>query len=135
MKFYFILLSFFFVACNNKESEYFELKDQKEISSFSYVLDKNSRVIKETINSKYDNNVNFNTINTFLYDSKGRLKEKESKEVKDYYFYNENDSLILHYTLDKKDTRPLYVSIWGGANCLAQALWKLKMTRSPQQES
>jgi hypothetical protein len=36
-------------------------------------------------------------------------------------------------SLDKKDNRPLYVSIWGGANCLAQALWKLKMTRAPDQ--
>lgn len=32
--------------------------------------------------------------------------------------------------LEKKDPRPLYVSIWGGANVLAQALWKLKETRS-----
>jgi hypothetical protein len=35
--------------------------------------------------------------------------------------------------LDKKDDRPLYVCVWGGANCLAQALWKLKMTRSPEE--
>jgi hypothetical protein len=35
-------------------------------------------------------------------------------------------------TLDKKDDRPVYVCVWGGANCLAQALWTLRMTRSPQ---
>ena len=35
--------------------------------------------------------------------------------------------------LDKKDDRPLYLCIWGGANCLAQALWKLKLTRSPEE--
>lgn len=35
--------------------------------------------------------------------------------------------------LEKKDDRPLYVCVWGGANCLAQALWKIKMARSPAQ--
>ena len=34
-------------------------------------------------------------------------------------------------SLDKKDDRPLWVLVWGGPNCLAQALWKLMMTRSP----
>ena len=38
-------------------------------------------------------------------------------------------------TLDKKDQRRLYVCVWGGANCLAQALWKIKMTRAPQEAS
>ncbi|AEE48811.1 DUF1593 domain-containing protein [Haliscomenobacter hydrossis] len=33
--------------------------------------------------------------------------------------------------VDKNDARPVYVSIWGGANCLAQALWKVRMTRTP----
>jgi hypothetical protein len=33
-------------------------------------------------------------------------------------------------TLDKKDTRPVWVLVWGGPNCLAQALWKVKETRS-----
>ncbi len=33
--------------------------------------------------------------------------------------------------LDKPDERPLWVTIWGGANTLAQALWKIKMTRPP----
>jgi hypothetical protein len=30
----------------------------------------------------------------------------------------------------KKDDRPLYIQAWGGANVLAQALWKLKRTES-----
>ena len=34
-------------------------------------------------------------------------------------------------TIDKKDDRPIWVLVWGGPNCLAQALWKLRMTRSP----
>lgn len=32
-------------------------------------------------------------------------------------------------TLEKNDDRPLWVSIWGGANTLAQALYKLRATR------
>jgi len=34
--------------------------------------------------------------------------------------------------VDKKDDRPLWVTVWGGANCLAQALWKVKHTRSKE---
>ena len=39
-----------------------------------------------------------------------------------------SESLI--QAVDKSDERPLWVSVWGGANCLAQALWKVKQTRS-----
>lgn len=35
--------------------------------------------------------------------------------------------------LDKKDDRPLWVLVWGGPNCLAQALWKLRMSRTPDE--
>jgi hypothetical protein len=35
--------------------------------------------------------------------------------------------------VDRKDPRPVWIPIWGGANCLAQALWKVKMTRSPEE--
>ncbi len=44
-----------------------------------------------------------------------------------------NDSpgadLIIN-AVDKADARSLWISVWGGANCLAQALWKIKNTRS-----
>lgn len=33
--------------------------------------------------------------------------------------------------LDENDPRPLYVSVWGGVNTLAQALYKIKETRTP----
>lgn len=33
--------------------------------------------------------------------------------------------------LEEKDERPLWISIWGGANTLAQALYKIKNTKSP----
>lgn len=33
--------------------------------------------------------------------------------------------------VDKEDERPLWVSVWGGANVLAQALWKVQQTRTP----
>ena len=32
--------------------------------------------------------------------------------------------------VDKNDPRPVWIPTWGGANCLAQALWKVKSTRS-----
>jgi len=32
--------------------------------------------------------------------------------------------------LEAKDDRPLYISVWGGANTLAQAIYKLKETKS-----
>jgi hypothetical protein len=35
--------------------------------------------------------------------------------------------------VDRPDERPVWVSIWGGANCLAQALWDVKYTRSTEQ--
>nr|MBA3686201.1 DUF1593 domain-containing protein [Planctomycetota bacterium] len=34
---------------------------------------------------------------------------------------------------DRADGRPLNISVWGGANCLAQALWKVRATRSSAQ--
>lgn len=36
-------------------------------------------------------------------------------------------------TVDKEDSRPVWVLVWGGPNCLAQALWKVKNTRSQEQ--
>lgn len=42
-------------------------------------------------------------------------------------------SELLIKAVDKADVRPLWVSVWGGANCLAQALWKVKKTRSEEE--
>jgi hypothetical protein len=39
-------------------------------------------------------------------------------------------SELLIAAVDKTDNRPLWVSVWGGANCLAQALWKVRETRT-----
>jgi len=33
-------------------------------------------------------------------------------------------------TLEKNDNRPLWISVWGGPNTLAQALWKIKQTKN-----
>ena len=33
--------------------------------------------------------------------------------------------------VDRDDRRPLWVPVWGGPNVLAQALWKVRSTRSP----
>lgn len=35
--------------------------------------------------------------------------------------------------VDKDDSRPLWVTAWGGPNVLAQALWKVKETRSAEE--
>ncbi|WP_080240250.1 nucleoside hydrolase-like domain-containing protein [Spirosoma rigui] len=35
--------------------------------------------------------------------------------------------------LEKPDNRPIWVSVWGGVNTLAQALWTIQKTRTPEQ--
>ncbi len=42
---------------------------------------------------------------------------------------SEGSNLIIE-AVDKADDRPIWVLVWGGPNCLAQALWKVKSTRS-----
>jgi hypothetical protein len=34
--------------------------------------------------------------------------------------------------VNREDPRPVWVIVWGGPNCLAQALWKVRATRSPE---
>lgn len=34
--------------------------------------------------------------------------------------------------VDGDDARPVHVCVWGGPNCLAQALWKVRSTRTPE---
>ncbi len=34
--------------------------------------------------------------------------------------------------VDRADPRPVWVTVWGGPNVLAQALWKIRATRSPE---
>lgn len=41
-------------------------------------------------------------------------------------------SELLIKAVDRADDRPLWVSAWGGANCLAQSLWKVKATRNEE---
>jgi hypothetical protein len=45
---------------------------------------------------------------------------------------SEGAKAILH-SLDRDDSRPLWICLWGGANTLAQALIELRATRSPQE--
>ena len=40
-------------------------------------------------------------------------------------------SELLIQAVDRDDPRPLWVPVWGGPNVLAQALWKVRATRSP----
>lgn len=41
-------------------------------------------------------------------------------------------SEMLIKAIDRDDPRPLWVPVWGGPNVLAQALWKIRTTRSPE---
>ncbi|MGA9651044.1 DUF1593 domain-containing protein [Pedobacter sp.] len=45
---------------------------------------------------------------------------------------SQGSNLIIQ-SVDNKDPRPVWVLAWGGANCLAQALWRVKETRSAEQ--
>lgn len=44
-------------------------------------------------------------------------------------------SELLIKSVDKNDPRPIWVTVWGGPNVLAQALWKVKKTRSKEELS
>lgn len=45
---------------------------------------------------------------------------------------SDGSELIIR-VLEKNDNRPVWISVWGGVNCLAQALWKIQKTKSPEQ--
>ena len=45
---------------------------------------------------------------------------------------SEGSELIISLA-DERDERPIWVCAWGGANTLAQAIWKVKQTRTPEQ--
>lgn len=44
---------------------------------------------------------------------------------------SEGSEMIIR-AVDKADSRPRWISVWGGANCLAQALWKVRQDRSDE---
>ena len=49
---------------------------------------------------------------------------------------NDNDSPgseMLIQLADEDDPRPIYVAAWGGANTLAQAIWRVKQSRSEEE--
>jgi len=39
---------------------------------------------------------------------------------------------LIIQAVDRDDARPVWILVWGGPNCLAQALWKVSKTRSPE---
>ena len=39
-------------------------------------------------------------------------------------------SQLIIDAVDKPDPRPVWICVWGGVNCLAQALWEIRQTRS-----
>ena len=46
---------------------------------------------------------------------------------------NSPGSDLLIRLADEEDSRPIYVAAWGGANTLAQAIWKVKQSRSDEE--
>ncbi len=44
---------------------------------------------------------------------------------------NSSGSELLIAAADRDDPRPLWITVWGGPNVLAQALWKVRNTRTP----
>lgn len=42
---------------------------------------------------------------------------------------------LLMQAADRADPRPLWVTVWGGANTLAQALWQVRATRSAEERA
>ncbi|WP_435355406.1 nucleoside hydrolase-like domain-containing protein [Emticicia sp. SJ17W-69] len=42
-------------------------------------------------------------------------------------------SELIIKSVDRADSRPVWVLVWGGPNCLAQALWKVKNTRNAKE--
>jgi hypothetical protein len=47
--------------------------------------------------------------------------------------HNSQGSDWIVSVLEKPDARPVWICVWGGTNCLAQALWKIKDTKTEQQ--
>ena len=45
---------------------------------------------------------------------------------------SEGSNLIIE-AVDSSNSQPVWILVWGGPNCLAQALWKVKNTRSPNE--
>ena len=41
-------------------------------------------------------------------------------------------SNLLIKLADEKDDHPIWVTVWGGANTLAQAIWQVQQERSPE---
>jgi hypothetical protein len=71
------------------------------------------------------------------YPSYEELKQKVKKGLAVYGMMgvgegkdSEGSEWIIN-ALKKNDPRPLWVSVWGGTNCLAQALWKIQRTTTP----
>jgi len=42
-------------------------------------------------------------------------------------------SELILSAVDRDDPRPVWVTVWGGPNVLAQALWKVRATRAPEE--
>ncbi len=48
---------------------------------------------------------------------------------------NSPGSELIIALVDKPDPRPVWITLWGGANTLAQAIWEVRETRTPDELS
>jgi hypothetical protein len=46
---------------------------------------------------------------------------------------SDGSNLIIDVVLKKDDPRPVWLNVWGGANTIAQAYWKVKNKRTPEE--
>jgi hypothetical protein len=46
---------------------------------------------------------------------------------------SEGSEWIIQVVDQREDNRPVWICVWGGTNTLAQALWKIQETRTPEQ--
>lgn len=60
----------------------------------------------------------------------GQLKARMGAVGKDK---NSPGSDLIIAAVDRDDPRPVWLDAWGGANTIAQALWKVQHTRTPEQ--
>lgn len=110
------------------------------ISSQTWIdLPDNSALIKHYID-EYDNVLKNLSVHSNGYPTADYLKSVtcygQSKchmdgvgEGKD----SDGSELIIQAVDKKSDKRPVWVVAWGGTNCIAQALWKVKNTRSEKE--
>jgi hypothetical protein len=48
-------------------------------------------------------------------------------------FAKDNFYKLIIKLADEDDDRPVWITVWGGGNTLAQAIWRVQQSRSPEE--